>query len=321
MADNGKLQFFGQIVYPQTLSTNILNPDGTPAPVLPVPSSANAGQVPVVNSAGNGYELQAQSANHNIIINPNFAINQRGQTSYTSSGYTVDRWTMSGPGVTVVENGVQLNNGTTITQYIEQTLIRANSNYVLSFYVGYSNNNQFQKIGAYIAVSSTGTVSSVTNFATIQNCTIGFSYNSTKSAYAVSIATDSSAPAYLIVQWAKLEEGTAATPCMIPDYATELLKCQRYYQNIRLHGCATASSGTTTIYAAVPIPTTMRVNPTITVISLPDVRGEGLSQTASSVSLQGLYDNFIQLNVQATGLTGNNVYALSNGSISADAEI
>lgn len=62
MADNGKLQFFGQTVYPQTLSTNILNPDGTPAPVLPVPSSANAGQVPVVNAAGNGYELQAQSS-------------------------------------------------------------------------------------------------------------------------------------------------------------------------------------------------------------------------------------------------------------------
>lgn len=62
MADNGKLQFFGQTVYPQTLSTNILNPDGTPAPVLPVPSSATAGQVPVVNAAGNGYELQTQSS-------------------------------------------------------------------------------------------------------------------------------------------------------------------------------------------------------------------------------------------------------------------
>lgn len=62
MADNGKLQFFGQIVYPQTLSTNILNPDGTPAPVLPIPSPANVGKVPVVNAAGNGYELQAQSS-------------------------------------------------------------------------------------------------------------------------------------------------------------------------------------------------------------------------------------------------------------------
>lgn len=62
MADNGKLQFFGQIVYPQTLSTNILNPDGTPAPVLPIPSPANVGKVPVVNAAGNGYDLQAQSS-------------------------------------------------------------------------------------------------------------------------------------------------------------------------------------------------------------------------------------------------------------------
>lgn len=62
MADNGKLQFFGQTVYPQTLSTNILNPDGTPAPVLPIPSPANVGKVPVVNATGNGYELQEQSS-------------------------------------------------------------------------------------------------------------------------------------------------------------------------------------------------------------------------------------------------------------------
>lgn len=66
MADNGKLQFFGQTVYPQTLSTNILNPDGTPAPVLPIPSPANVGKVPVVNATGNGYELQAQGSGGGI---------------------------------------------------------------------------------------------------------------------------------------------------------------------------------------------------------------------------------------------------------------
>ena len=34
------------------------------------------------------------------------------------------------------------------------------------------------------------------------------------------------------LDWAKLEIGANATPCLPPNPATELLKCQRYYQRI-----------------------------------------------------------------------------------------
>ena len=34
-------------------------------------------------------------SNPNLLINPDFRINQRGLTEYTDSGYTVDRWSMT----------------------------------------------------------------------------------------------------------------------------------------------------------------------------------------------------------------------------------
>ena len=44
-------------------------------------------------------------------------MNQRGATSYSSNGYTVDRWYKSGDGTISVENGgIILENTTTGTE-------------------------------------------------------------------------------------------------------------------------------------------------------------------------------------------------------------
>ena len=61
--------------------------------------------------------------NPNLIINPDFKINQRGQSSYTGAVYGVDRWKgiYGAEIVTVVDDGIELNvgNNQQIVQYIE----------------------------------------------------------------------------------------------------------------------------------------------------------------------------------------------------------
>ena len=59
MADNGKLQFFGQTVYPQTTVSNILNDDGTQWTPPPTPTTADNGKVLGVTNGA--YALQEAS--------------------------------------------------------------------------------------------------------------------------------------------------------------------------------------------------------------------------------------------------------------------
>ena len=53
------------------------------------------------------YARKAEVSKPNLLINPDFAINQRGLTSYSGSGYTVDRWKggQSQANVSVVDGG------------------------------------------------------------------------------------------------------------------------------------------------------------------------------------------------------------------------
>ena len=44
------------------------------------------------NKIINTYAKKAEISNPNLLINPDFSINQRGQESYTGTGYGVDRW-------------------------------------------------------------------------------------------------------------------------------------------------------------------------------------------------------------------------------------
>ena len=68
-----------------------------------LPSFTDNSLLPVHNGAGLKKGLLSQLANYlgkkfsnpNLLINPNFEINQRGSTTYTT-GYTVDRWKVAG---------------------------------------------------------------------------------------------------------------------------------------------------------------------------------------------------------------------------------
>lgn len=94
--------------------------------------------------AWNGKTTLAESAevfsSPNLLINPDFSINQRGLAEYTSAGYTVDGWKFYGDPfqVKVVENGIELvnTNGSGagyLAQRLEKRYFDIGDNITISF--------------------------------------------------------------------------------------------------------------------------------------------------------------------------------------------
>lgn len=138
-------------------------------------------------------------SNPNLLINPDFKINQRnatfGQVSYSqgqpisaSQTYTVDRWRIMDGKITI-SGGIATLNGT-LVQVLENS----------------------------IGTNFTATVS-------IASGTASASYDDSTRTF---IIVGENA----VLNWAKLEIGSAATAFIPPDPATELLKCMYYYEKI-----------------------------------------------------------------------------------------
>lgn len=219
----------------------------------------------------------------NLLDNWYFAdtINQRGQTEYTSAGYTIDRWSIeAGAKLKVLEDGVVFtpnpSNYNTCTQYVENykelvgkqltlsVLIEENTctNCLLCFFGG--NTDNF----VYVTMNGSDKLYSVTMTPKSNITSLRCGFQGRNSAGSVKILA------------VKLELGNhqtlahqdAAGNWVLndppPNMWMELLKCIRYQiafdwtpaNFIVGYGYTTS---TTTANAFLPIPTLMRTNPTI----------------------------------------------------------
>ncbi len=235
----------------------------------------------VVNSAG-ASETQAYSqaaanatfSNPNLLINPDFKINQRGQTSYSENNkYTVDRWAISSStGLTVTPQqggGLQLSSTGTgyVLQYIEDTISLLGKTITMSCELG---------DGTILKASGTLPSSASTSFTTffvtesVNGLRLGLNYYSNLQVIGIVLALEPNTSA--TVKWIKLEMGSVATTFVTPVIAEELVKCQRYYYRLRSNGAniylGTGSFATPSNNKAciVPFkfPVTMRQAPTVT---------------------------------------------------------
>lgn len=211
----------------------------------------------------NGYTQKAVNGivqNPNLLINPNFAINQRGQTSYTGIKYSVDRWKSRYTNLTVevFTSGVRLTNSQASgTTYLRQRLesspagkvvtlsckisaIQSGTGGRIMMNYGTTTDEPSTYING-VGFSSTGIV----------KLTVTVPSNAVSFAIDIGVAPNSSVD----IEWAKLEIGSVATEFSPPNIAEELPKCQRYYQ-IR-------STSYTIETNAIDRPIPMRVNGTI----------------------------------------------------------
>ena len=154
-------------------------------------------------------------SNPNLLINPDFKINQRGSTSYdgvSNTLYTVDRWLVANGHATVSDNGFTVSSdsgaGTWLTQKLEKALET-----VVTLTVNISN------ISGKISLTTPSNNFFVTSPG-ISSITLDRLEEFNIYVYENSSVT---------LKWAKLEQGSIATPFVVPNPAEELSKCKRYF--------------------------------------------------------------------------------------------
>ena len=174
-------------------------------------------------------------SNPNLLINPDFRINQRGQAEYTS-GYTVDRWYSPGKcSAAPISGGVKLTStvtasSTTHAFWQDFEFPLPPGKYTLSLKAA-------DVTGVWAARIRTVTAAGdyVDSYYTprlqagINSVTVDLPDSEYISAVSVSLNKGIEIGDSLTIEWMKLENGSA-TLFVHPDLATELEKCQRFYQ-------------------------------------------------------------------------------------------
>lgn len=191
-----------------------------------LPSFTDTSLLPVHNGAGLKKGLLSQLANYlgtkfsnpNLLINPDFKINQRGATSYEQQGYSVDRWkiwnvtvTPSSNGGITIKNDKYTDSGTFI-QVLENA---TEGDSTLSCYV--------------TSVSGTVTMVSDDNSQVVlkQGLNVVHTSKSTKN-FTIFLNQGTS----ITLKWVKLEQGKVTTSFIAPNPAEELEKCLRFSRYI-----------------------------------------------------------------------------------------
>ena len=219
-----------------------------------LPSFTDTSLLPVHNGAGLKKGLLSQLANYlgtkfsnpNLLINPDFKINQRGATSYEKQGYSVDRWKIWNVTVTPNDNGgITVKNDKysdtgTFIQILENA---TEGDSTLSCYV----------------TSVSGTVTMVADDSSQvvlkQGLNVVHTSKSTKS-FTIFLNQGTS----ITLKWVKLEQGKVATEFIAPNNSDELDKCLRYFES----GSLDTAPGLA-VYSTVYIRTYIhpkRINPT-----------------------------------------------------------
>lgn len=165
--------------------------------------------------------LGTKFSNPNLLINPDFKINQRGETTYEigSKSYTVDRWAVEKGKVTVNSDGtVTATGGTTNEEgYYKQQLENAISG-------DYTVSMEVISISGAVRIAIEGAWQNIKSGLNVFHGITG------TGAVGLQLANGSS----ITLKWVKLEQGSIATPFVAPNPAEELAKCRRFYELINM---------------------------------------------------------------------------------------
>ena len=213
--------------------------------------------------------LQDQVYNENILINGDFKINQRGSTSYYTSGYTVDRWRNSNAYglITKTDTGITFKASGGIAfliQPIEET----------NFLWGKTVTMSMLDSTGYLHIS-TFTLPSV---APSSNQSFGSSVNTnganvrmwfTASKGYLEFTIDLLDGYTITPVYCKLELGDTATKHTPIPYADEILMCQRYYESGQNYSITQLARSTNVLYNGyIPFKVQKRTTPTVACYSL-----------------------------------------------------
>jgi hypothetical protein len=244
------------------LATILGGGGGTPADYNQVKAQVtqNTEDIALLSDALDDKAAKTQITNPNLLDNPWFTINQRGFVSTSNSGeYTVDRWRSaieSGASGTIsLSNGIMTISSTSGKIFLVQRVtlddLKALIGKRITVSLLLSDDTIISGTGLYsgetLPYINNDDVFIYTSSATGVNGLVNIQVHSGKS---------------ISVKALKLELGSISTLAMdtAPNYATELLKCQRYF-----HKYATEALRPSNMYDCVP---EMRATPTQSTITI-----------------------------------------------------
>lgn len=273
--------------------------------------------------------LRNNLSNRNLLDNGWFTVNQRGASSYSDTTYrsegkyTFDRWNL----VTDVGGGSIAKSGNNIVFTKE-----SGASYVILRQKLEDYSFLEDKTLTMSVLMSDGTVHKGTatfvnsstniNFYSASDLTLRF--NDGNFQFVCKVATIS-------IKAIKLELGSISTLAMdtVPNYAEELLKCQRYFFRKTISSGVPIGFGfsvnSTQARLAFTTPTIMRSTPSISP-STNDGTGIGIvyngnSLSSTAISIHGMLENIVDILVSvASGLPGDNypISARSNSNMYID---
>lgn len=227
-----------------------------------LPSFTDNSLLPVHNGAGLKKGLLSQLANYlgtkfsnpNLLINPDFKINQREKSTYSSTGTggTVDRWVG-----TNVKADVNSDNTVTVSSlsgtgyYTQHEESISYGKHTYSIYV--------QAITGTVKAFYKSKDSKDNELGTLKQGLNTFtSVDDGFKSFLLSIAGGSS----VTLKYAKVEQGTVATSFIAPNRADELVKCCRFFQSFQIM-YTTYGVADQHYYHKLPLVTIFRANPTV----------------------------------------------------------
>ena len=268
-------------------------------------------------SAGQG------GTNPNLIDNPWFTVNQRGLTTLTGSGYIADRWNAPWGQVTYTANSdgsIKIGHGRE-GQFLQRIALPPNSlagkTITLSLMLGDGT------IGSWTRTVPSGAADVIS--ASFGGRAIGFSSAASGTAYGYTlwIYTSPSSTTDFTLKAAKLEIGSISTLAndALPNYAEELLKCQRYFLRILRNGGYSVdvafgvADSATTARITIPTPVPMAKVPTVSMSGTVRIQGGGSGHEITNISnYQSITNVGVQIHPTTSGLTNGDNVILSLGS-------
>lgn len=276
-----------------------------------LPSFTDTSLLPVHNGAGLKKGTLTQLANYlgnkfsnpNLLINPDFKINQRGNTTYTKDNqgpaiYTVDRWVVWN--ATLNANSMLLKAYDSGIGLIMQRLEnKINGISTVSFEVSSIS-------GTLTALARGTSGNSLGEISVTQKGIYQFTANGEISDITFKISAGGS----VTFAWAKLEHGSIATPFVAPNPTEELVKCLRFSRYIPILYCTPyrryLSEITTSQQYFLPsdcvFENKLRTKGTITVGGVYDTTGASMTGVKSieytadeirAITLSGSVNNYI----------------------------
>lgn len=192
----------------------------------------NTEDIDLLSDALDGKAGKAQITNPNILHNPWFQVNQRGETSVSVNGLFVDRWrvlkasagsttfTLNSDGTITIDNSLGEAHCYFIQRRTAKTIARV-AGRMITASVMLSDGTVRSGSGTYDPAAST-------NYYEDDDIKLQSIAQSVGQFFILRVEAGKT----ITIKALKLELGSISTLAMdtAPDMATELLKCQRYYQ-------------------------------------------------------------------------------------------